>query len=166
MPLLVRGGGGGKKIKDATAVPSDVAAGKVFYNNNGRQVGSGMSIKTLSMDIPETAFSVSLKRANLAYLYDLKTKLFEWYKMATEFSGYYTQEPFIYIPNIKRVFCINYCGIPIYTGNLKGTFILKEETQSDFALLTITNNELMIYPMLYERTGIPKMTGKVTVEYE
>lgn len=30
-----------KPITDATAVPSDVAKGKVFYNNNGRQVGSG-----------------------------------------------------------------------------------------------------------------------------
>ena len=45
MPVLMRGGGGGKKIKDATAVPSDVAAGKVFYNNDGRQVGTGEMMK-------------------------------------------------------------------------------------------------------------------------
>lgn len=31
---------GGGKIKDATALPSDVAKGKVFYNNEGRQVGN------------------------------------------------------------------------------------------------------------------------------
>ena len=32
--------GGGKIIKDATALPEDVASGKVFYNNAGRQVGT------------------------------------------------------------------------------------------------------------------------------
>lgn len=40
MPVLMRSGGGGKKIKDATATPADVAAGKVFYNNNGKQTGT------------------------------------------------------------------------------------------------------------------------------
>ncbi len=44
MPVLMRGGGGGKKIKDATAVPSDVAKGKVFYNNSGRQVGTSVGL--------------------------------------------------------------------------------------------------------------------------
>ena len=47
MPVLIRGiFSGGGKIKDATAVPSDVASGKVFYNNDGRQVGSGNSVKS------------------------------------------------------------------------------------------------------------------------
>ena len=32
--------GGRGKIKDATAIPSDVMNGKIFYNNDGRQVGS------------------------------------------------------------------------------------------------------------------------------
>lgn len=39
MPLLVRGGGGGKSTKDATAVPGDVKKGKIFYGRNGREVG-------------------------------------------------------------------------------------------------------------------------------
>lgn len=34
---LFRGGG---KIKDATATPKDVIKGKIFYNNNGRNVGT------------------------------------------------------------------------------------------------------------------------------
>ena len=31
MPVLMRGGGGGKKTKDATALPEDVRSGKTFY---------------------------------------------------------------------------------------------------------------------------------------
>lgn len=53
MPVLMRGGGGGKKIKDATAVPGDVAQGKVFYNNDGRQVGNGKTLKTYEITIPK-----------------------------------------------------------------------------------------------------------------
>lgn len=40
---------GGGKIKDATALPEDVASGKVFYNNDGRQVGTGLSVKSISI---------------------------------------------------------------------------------------------------------------------
>lgn len=36
---------GGGKIKDATALPSDVAKGKVFYNNDGRQEGTNEPLK-------------------------------------------------------------------------------------------------------------------------
>ncbi len=39
MPLLVRGGGGGKNTKDATAVPGDVRSGKTFYGADGKQTG-------------------------------------------------------------------------------------------------------------------------------
>ncbi len=47
MPVFIRGiFGGGGKIKDATALPEDVASGKVFYNNDGRQVGSGNAVKS------------------------------------------------------------------------------------------------------------------------
>lgn len=47
MPVLIRGiFSGGGKIKDATALPSDVAKGKIFYNNQGRQVGTAETLKS------------------------------------------------------------------------------------------------------------------------
>ena len=39
MPVLMRGGGGGKKTKDATALPEDVRSGKTFYGKDGKQTG-------------------------------------------------------------------------------------------------------------------------------
>lgn len=39
MPVRIPGGGG-KIIKDATATPQKVRSGEVFYNNNGRQIGT------------------------------------------------------------------------------------------------------------------------------
>lgn len=40
---------GGISTKDATAIPADVASGKIFYNAEGRQVGSGKMIKKIIM---------------------------------------------------------------------------------------------------------------------
>lgn len=39
MPVFNRISGGGL-ILDATALPSDVASGKIFYNNDGKQIGT------------------------------------------------------------------------------------------------------------------------------
>ncbi len=39
MPVLMRGGGGSKKTKDATALPEDVRSGKTFYGKDGKQTG-------------------------------------------------------------------------------------------------------------------------------
>lgn len=45
--------GGGTPITDATAIPSDVVNGKVFYNNNGRQIGTLTGgIKTATIKVP------------------------------------------------------------------------------------------------------------------
>lgn len=38
-------------IHDATALPEDVMVGKVFYNNDGRQVGTGAALTVLSAHI-------------------------------------------------------------------------------------------------------------------
>ena len=39
MSVRIFGSGGGV-ITDATAIPEDVVSGRIFYNNNGRQVGT------------------------------------------------------------------------------------------------------------------------------
>ena len=40
---------GGYTAKDATALPGDVMQEKVFYNNDGRQVGTGKMLKKIVM---------------------------------------------------------------------------------------------------------------------
>lgn len=54
MPAIVRGGGGGKNTKDATAVPGDVKKGKLFYGRNGREVG----VKDFSKFIEEKSIVI------------------------------------------------------------------------------------------------------------
>ena len=53
MPLLVRGGGGGKNTKDATAVPGDVASGKTFYGKNGKEIGTANVPKEIIFSIKD-----------------------------------------------------------------------------------------------------------------
>ena len=61
MPAIVRGGGGGKNTKDATAVPEDVKKGKVFYNNQGKQTGtleaSAITLKSMELTFPDLSGS-------------------------------------------------------------------------------------------------------------
>lgn len=40
MPVILSGTNLTKSITDATAIPADVSEGKIFYNNEGRQVGT------------------------------------------------------------------------------------------------------------------------------
>ena len=47
MSVRIFGSGGGV-ITDATATPEDVRNGQVFYNNNGRQIGTSMTRKIQS----------------------------------------------------------------------------------------------------------------------
>ena len=54
-------GGRGNSITDATSVPSDVTQGKIFYNNNGRQIGSSLgSIVTSTINIEPGAYSSTI----------------------------------------------------------------------------------------------------------
>ena len=48
MPLTASGIYLPNKIKDATALPEDVSSGKIFYNNDGKGIGTlSESIKTI-----------------------------------------------------------------------------------------------------------------------
>ena len=60
MSVRVWNTGGGYRIKDATAAPDDVMQGKVFYNNDGRQIGNGTFLREKSIVLlPEMAGSGS-----------------------------------------------------------------------------------------------------------
>ena len=62
---------GGGKIKDATATPQDVMTGKVFYNNEGRQVGSKSEtikgLKVLNLSIPKQVYRGTSEEINNIY---------------------------------------------------------------------------------------------------
>lgn len=66
MPLLVRGGGGGKSIKDATAVPWDVRSGKTFYGANGKQTGI-WTPKVTDYTGDATAVPANVKKGKIFY---------------------------------------------------------------------------------------------------
>ena len=48
MSIRIFGSGGGGLITDATAEPDDAINGKIFYNNDGRQIGTCTSRKIQS----------------------------------------------------------------------------------------------------------------------
>lgn len=63
--------GGGKKIRDADALPEDVRLGRVFYNNEGRQVGTLGSVQSyiISADPNEDKNKQASIGANLLYIF-------------------------------------------------------------------------------------------------
>ena len=113
MPVLMRAGGGGKKIKDATAMPSDVASGKVFYNNDGRQVGTNqfqVKIYTIpAQTVDSNQFEISGKNGLLKYSLGSFTP-----------SGSYYNSSGTVRFNYKKVFTIGYKSIVGISYN--GTF--------------------------------------------
>lgn len=70
---------GGGKIKDATALPGDVLKEKVFYNNDGRQVGEFIppqyEIKIYDFSIPAQTLSSVSERLSYVQSYDFAPTL-------------------------------------------------------------------------------------------
>ena len=60
---------GGGKIKDATALPSDVAKGKVFYNNQGRQVGTGDVFPYMVINFAKNTVTEKISNVKLGTTY-------------------------------------------------------------------------------------------------
>lgn len=66
MPVLMRGGGGGKKTKDATALPEDVRSGKTFYGKDGKQTGI-WTPKVIDFTGDATAAPGDVKKGKIFY---------------------------------------------------------------------------------------------------
>ena len=89
MAILLPHMGGGKKIKDATALQEDVVNGKVFYNNEGRQVGSGefLEEKSISVQNPNTG---NIKNVKYNHYYIDSGGLMYNVKYGTDLTTTYT----------------------------------------------------------------------------
>ena len=59
---------GGYTAKDATALPGDVMQEKVFYNNDGRQVGTGKMLKKIVMPKRSGTHTGSTIRKGFRYI--------------------------------------------------------------------------------------------------
>lgn len=77
MPVIIRGNFmGGGKIKDATAVSSDVANGKVFYNNTGRCIGTAETVKKRIINFQTGKYEI-IRTESIKHIgvYDMNLKL-------------------------------------------------------------------------------------------
>lgn len=66
MPVLMRVSGGGKKTKDATALPEDVRSGKIFYGKDGKQTGI-WTPKVIDFTGDATATPGDVKKGKIFY---------------------------------------------------------------------------------------------------
>lgn len=58
-------------IWDATALPADVAAGKVFYNNDGRQMGNAQTVEVMHITLTKDINLGDITVGNSAILEDV-----------------------------------------------------------------------------------------------
>lgn len=70
MSVIIQNISGGMRIKDATATRDDVADGMIFYNNDGRQVGSGKMLKKIVMPKRSGTHTGSTIRRGFRYTSD------------------------------------------------------------------------------------------------
>lgn len=106
MPVLIRGiFSGGGKIKDATAVPSDVAQGKVFYNNDGKQTGTANIIKSISFKTTTTTkYYQPLGSDAFDLRYDSNGKLYKGTMLLASDKIYRYLETFTLPSNIRVLY--------------------------------------------------------------
>lgn len=153
---------GGGKIKDATALPEDVRKGKVFYNNQGRQIGvrDSKDLYYVQMQAEKNTTnngSVSMEIYTLATItVYLSNHRFDY--TIEEFNrsysfNYYSKD---IIPNVKKAVAIEIDGkyLPLLDyqyidGSLKNTIMWIQISGSNggysYVYIINRNNSLEVY---------------------
>lgn len=119
---------GGISTKDATALPSDVAKDKIFYNANGRQIGSynkpPMEIK--SIILPETKDgNYDSGEAVQCVRYEIEESSYNTELIRNNYTSYYYYSIIQGITNVIAVQIndnpILYCGTVAYESSVIAT---------------------------------------------
>ena len=116
-----------KRISDATATPSDVLKDKIFYNNNGRQVGIRSQLTFIDQEIKTIEHKLDPSGEYVHYDYGDA-----WF-----YSQNSAQCPVLICTGYKE-----YIGYDLYTDivtSFRATTIIGMEFNSHFFHITIPN---------------------------
>lgn len=126
MGVAIHGELGNPPITDATAVSEDVISGKIFYNNNGRNLGTSSAVKvnTFEFSFPSNKGYYRSKEFNygLAMMYDDSYMLVSIGKYTSvtssgveSFDMRWYENHVINIPTMQRILSIEFDGIRLFT---------------------------------------------------
>lgn len=155
MPVLIRGiFSGGGKIKDATALPSDVAKGKVFYNNDGKQIGTNEPLKAYKYVIDTSKYPNKIDTSvyknfalSILYISDNSARSAQH----NEFNNSYTISV-----GISKILSITVNGVKFDVCGSKKVpqiYLIKDNTEQtdsySHRLMVNTNGDILFYTGQY-----------------
>lgn len=159
----------GGKIKDATATPQDVMTGKVFYNNEGRQIGTKEN--PLEIKMYQLRLKAGQKPSEI-----LMTNQSRYYTYSQgDYSNYYSNQYYLrYFQKIDNV-----QGFLGFDNAGKLLFFLPEDREGICApigahcgskqlemLFLVSNGSLYIgFPELYGTDGVLTQSFDINIYY-